>query len=138
MSLEELRKEANQSRESGPIVPGQRLKVPVAPDPVSTASEPVRHPPQDPELEAMFEELSTAEALTPRLVKAVAWLESGWQQHAVSPAGAIGVMQLTPVTASGWKQSVFGLQLNEDVSVNDNIKMGTRYLRHPDGRNRGR
>ena len=128
MSLEELR-DANQLANLDLIVPGQRLKVSVAPDPVSTSSEPVRHPPQDPELEAMFNELSTAEALTPGLVKAVAWLESGWQQDVVSPAGAVGFMQLTPVTAGWLEGSVFGQQLNEDVSVYDNISMGARYLR---------
>jgi soluble lytic murein transglycosylase-like protein len=89
----------------------------------------VRHPPQNPEIEAMFNELSAAEALNPGLVKAVAWLESGWQQDVVSPAGAVGFMQLTPVTAGWLEESVFGQPLNEDVSVYDNISMGTRYLR---------
>ena len=128
LSLEELR-DANQLANIDLIVPGQRLKIPGAPEPTSTPAEPVRHPPQDPELEAMFNELSAEEALNPGLVKAVAWLESGWQQDVVSPAGAVGFMQLTPVTAGWLEESVFGQQLNEDVSVYDNISMGARYLR---------
>jgi LysM repeat protein len=128
VSLEELR-DANEITDIDLIVPGQRLKIPGAPEPAGMPPEPVRHPPQAPELEAMFNELSTAEALNPGLVKAVAWLESGWQQDVVSPAGAVGFMQLTPVTAGWLEESVFGQQLNEDVSVYDNISMGARYLR---------
>jgi len=128
LSLEELR-DANQLANIDLIVPGQRLKIPGAPEPTSTPAEPVRHPPQAPELEATFDELSAAEALNPGLVKAVAWLESGWQQDVVSPAGAVGFMQITPVTAGWLEESVFGQPLNEDVSVYDNISMGARYLR---------
>ena len=128
LSLEELR-DANQLANIDLIVPGQRLKIPGAPGSASTSPELLRHPPQDPELEAMFNELSAVEALNPGLVKAVAWLESGWQQDVVSPAGAVGFMQLTPVTAGWLEESVFGQPLNEDVSVYDNISMGARYLR---------
>jgi len=128
LSLEELR-DANHLANVDLIVPGQRLKIPGAPESASTPPELVRHPPRDPELEAMFNELSAAEALNPGLVKAVAWLESGWQQDVVSPAGAVGFMQLTPVTAGWLEESVFGQQLNEEVSVYDNISMGARYLR---------
>ena len=127
-SLEELR-DANQLANLDLIVPGQRLKIPGVPESAGTPPELVRHPPRDPELEAMFNELSAAEALNPGLVKAVAWLESGWQQDVVSPAGAVGFMQLTPVTAGWLEDSVFGQPLNEDVSVYDNISMGARYLR---------
>ena len=127
-SLEELR-DANQMANLDLIVPGQRLKIPGAPESASKSSEPMLHPPQDPELEATFNELSAAEALNPGLVKAVAWLESGWQQDVVSAVGAVGFMQLTPVTAGWLEESVFGQQLNEDVSVYDNISMGARYLR---------
>ena len=128
VSLEELR-DANQLANLDLIVPGQRLKIPGAPESAGAPPEPVRHPPQDPELEATFNELSAAEGLNPGLVKAVAWLESGWQQDVVSPAGAVGFMQLTPTTAGWLEESVFGQQLNEDVSVYDNISMGARYLR---------
>jgi LysM repeat protein len=128
LSPEELR-DANQLANIDIIVPGQRLRIPGAPESASTPPELVRHPPPDPELEAMFNELSAAEALNPGLVKAVAWLESGWQQDVVSPAGAVGFMQLTPVTAGWLEESVFGEPLNEDVSVYDNISMGARYLR---------
>ena len=129
VSVEAL-KEANEISDVGLIRPGQKLQVPGAKLPPSEPqAQAVRHPPQDPELERTFEQAAAEFGLNPRMVKAVAWLESGWQQHAVSPAGAVGIMQLTPVTAQWLEQSVFGFQLNEDVSVVDNVKMGTRYLR---------
>jgi len=122
--------EANQISDIQHIVPGQRLKVPgAALPPNEPTAQAGRHPPDDPDLEKMFDELATEQGLDSGMVKALAWLESGWQQHAVSPAGAIGFMQLMPVTAQWLEQSVIGIDLHEDVSVYDNVKMGTRYLR---------
>ena len=129
VSIESL-KEANQIAEVRHIRPGQKLKIPGAKLPPSEPeAQAVRRPPENPELERTLEAAAADFGLNPRMVKALAWVESGWQQHAVSPAGAMGVMQVTPVTAQWLEQSVFGFQLNEDVSVHDNIKMGTRYLR---------
>jgi len=128
VEIDELR-EANQLANIDLIIPGQRLKTPGAPEPAATPPEPVRHPPQDPELDALFNEIAVSEGLKPGLVKAVAWLESGWQQDVVSPAGAVGFMQVTPVTAEWLETAVLGEQLNEDVSIYDNVKMGARYLR---------
>ncbi|MCR5834118.1 MAG: lytic transglycosylase domain-containing protein [Selenomonadaceae bacterium] len=57
----------------------------------------------------------------PKLVKAIAIAESNMNQEAISPVGAVGVMQLMPETA-------------EDLGVDpydksDNIVGGTRYIR---------
>jgi soluble lytic murein transglycosylase-like protein len=60
---------------------------------------------------------------------AVAWQESGWQQHAVSTAGAIGVMQLLPATAE-W---VGTAMLGHPVPIDDtrhNVRAGVRLLAH--------
>jgi len=122
--------EANQLADIQHIVPGQRLTVPGAALPSKVPSaQAALHPPDDPDLVRMFDELAGEQGLDPGLVKALAWLESGWQQHVVSPAGAIGFMQLMPTTAQWLEQSVIGTDLHEDVSVYDNVKMGTRYLR---------
>ena len=85
--------------------------------------------PQSPEVEAIIEEFAAAETVDPGLVKALAWVESGWDQGATSPSGATGVMQLMPGTISWLENDIFGQELNEDVSVYDNIKAGVRYLR---------
>ena len=122
--------EANQISDMQLIVPGQKLKVPgAALPPIEPTVQAATHPPDDPDTEKMIDQLASEQGLDPGMVKALAWLESGWRQHAVSPAGAIGFMQLMPTTAQWLEQSVIGTDLHEDASSYDNIKMGTRYLR---------
>ena len=57
----------------------------------------------------------------PRLAAAVAQTESGGNQETVSPAGAIGVMQLMPETAAGLGVNPYDKQ--------QNIEGGVKYLR---------
>src|SRR5262249_34779094 len=55
------------------------------------------------------------------LVEAVIEVESHWSPHAVSPKGAVGLMQLMPVTAVR-----FGVRNRFDIE--DNIRGGVAYL----------
>lgn len=108
---------------------GQVLTVPPAPGSVSEAP-PLEFParPYDPDVESIIEEMSAAYGVDASLVKALATVESGWRQGVVSPAGARGVMQIMPGTAAWLEADVFGMELNEDASVYDNVKMGVKYL----------
>jgi soluble lytic murein transglycosylase-like protein len=54
------------------------------------------------------------------LARAVAWIESKGDQSRVSPAGAVGVMQLMPDTAEGLNVDRFDFE--------ENIDGGVRYL----------
>ena len=128
VSLEELR-DLNGVTDIDLIIPGSAPQDPRCYQPRADTQELAKAPPEDPELDAMFNEIAAAEGLNPSPCKAVAWLESGWQQDVVSPAGAVGFMQITPVTSEWLETAVFGEQLNEDVSTYDNVKMGARYLR---------
>lgn len=67
--------------------------------------------------------------LNPRLVEAVAMAESGGNQGAVSPVGAIGVMQLMPGTARG-------LGVNPR-NLEENIWGGGMYLKQQLDRQQG-
>lgn len=59
--------------------------------------------------------------LSPRLLEAIAYVESRFNQQAISPAGAIGVMQLMPGTAA---------ELGVDPhNPEGNIRGGADYLR---------
>lgn len=62
------------------------------------------------------------------LVRALAWMESGNQPHVVSPAGAWGVMQVTPAT---WRfvETVL-LRAKVPRTANGNVRVGVAYLRH--------
>ncbi|MFT4248159.1 MAG: lytic transglycosylase domain-containing protein [Pseudomonas sp.] len=59
--------------------------------------------------------------LSPELLRTLAWSESGFDPKAVSPAGAIGLMQLMPQTAR---------ELGVDPwNPEQNIRGGAAYLR---------
>jgi soluble lytic murein transglycosylase-like protein len=65
------------------------------------------------------------------LVMALAWVESSWRRNAVSEAGAVGVMQLMPVTVEYVSKKLLGLRTSLDPrNATSNVRMGTRYLRH--------
>ncbi len=66
------------------------------------------------------------------LLKAVIATESGFDAHAVSPKGALGLMQLMPATAERFGVAAVGsrtlVQQLHDPAVN--VPAGARYLRH--------
>ena len=77
----------------------------------------------------LIEAAARTEGVPVPLALALAWQESGWQQSAVSPAGAIGVMQITPPTAD-W---VAGTMLHAPVDLwqmRSNLQAGLRLLHH--------
>lgn len=74
-------------------------------------------------LSAMIDRHATAKGLDPALVHAVIRAESDYRSDAVSPKGAIGLMQVMPATGKR-----FGVS-NLDVPER-NLKAGTTYLRH--------
>ena len=70
---------------------------------------------------SLIKEAAARYQVDPRLVAAVAQTESGGNQEAVSPAGAVGVMQLMPDTAAG-------LGVNP-YDKRQNIEGGAKYLK---------
>lgn len=71
-------------------------------------------------VERLIAKYATLHGVDRALVRAVAAVESGWNQQARSPVGAIGVMQLMPGTAR---------ELGVDPgNVEQNIEGGVRYL----------
>jgi Transglycosylase SLT domain/Putative peptidoglycan binding domain len=62
------------------------------------------------------------------LVRALAWMESGFQPGLVSKAGARGVMQILPITRRYAER--FLLRQRVPNSVSGNIRIGVVYLRH--------
>lgn len=81
--------------------------------------------------EAMVNQAAQEFALEPALLKAVMAAESGFNPAAVSPKGAIGLMQIMPATAER-----YGLTGDSKKPVEKkltdprtNIRLGARYLR---------
>jgi hypothetical protein len=71
---------------------------------------------------ALVEKAAMRQKLSPRLVHAVIQAESNYRADAVSPAGAVGLMQLMPATAAR-----YGVVDLADPA--QNIHAGTRHLR---------
>ncbi len=62
------------------------------------------------------------------LVRALAWQESGFQNHVRSRAGAVGVMQVIPETRAFVEKVLFGHAVPR--TMDGNVRIGVAYLHH--------
>jgi soluble lytic murein transglycosylase-like protein len=97
-----------------PILP-KLVAAELVTSPVAIAAKPIRS------TREWVEEAALRAELPPAIVHAVAKAESGYRQDAISPKGAIGVMQLMPGTAK---------ELQADPhDAEQNTQAGAMYLR---------
>lgn len=82
-------------------------------------------------VEPILQQAAEEFAVDPALLKAVMAAESAFNPHAVSPKGAVGLMQIMPATAER-----YGLQGDKKKSIEQkltdpktNIRLAARYLR---------
>jgi soluble lytic murein transglycosylase-like protein len=73
-------------------------------------------------LQTTVDDHAARHALSPALVRAVIWVESGWNPRALSPKGAMGLMQLMPATAAEYG-------VLDPFDPAENIRAGVAYLR---------
>ena len=64
----------------------------------------------------------------PHLVRALAWMESGYQPNVVSNVGARGVLQTLPTTRQYVETVLIGHSVPQ--SLDGDIEVGIVYLRH--------
>lgn len=67
-----------------------------------------------------YERVARAEGVDVRLLRAIAWAESRGSMSAVSPKGALGIMQLMPATAAA-----LGV---DPLDADGNVAGGARYF----------
>jgi LysM repeat protein len=75
----------------------------------------------------LVERTARRHGVDPRLALAVAYQESGWNQRAVSPANAVGVMQVIPAGGE-WASMLLGRELDL-LDAEDNVTAGVVMLR---------
>jgi soluble lytic murein transglycosylase-like protein len=107
------------------IVPGQRLALPRG---ARVTSPPAAGPPASRDaVRGAIDYWSRMYGVDPAFARALAWMESGFQQDVVSSVGAIGVMQLLPET---WEfVDVVLLGVRTPRNYQGNVRAGVRYLR---------
>ena len=114
--------QASHLRLMSTIVPGQRLTLPSGAHLAASGPSVDRGT-----VRLAIDRWAAAYGVDPKLARALAWMESGFQEDVVSSAGAVGVMQLLPETWQ-WVDTV----LLGDVTprtYDGPVRAGVRYLR---------
>lgn len=130
---------ANGIRSADLIRIGQRLTIPAGAAATTTAAAPAGGSsglpgrllarPERLALMPRFDAWARTYGVPADLLKAMTWVESGWQMNRVSSTGAIGIGQLMPDTVD----FVSGVLLRADLDprrTDDNIRMSARFLRY--------
>ena len=80
------------------------------------------------DVRALLDAWSARLGVDQSLVRALAWMESGYQTQVVSSAGARGVLQLLPSTRRYVERVLLGRRI--PVGVNGDVEAGVVLLRH--------
>lgn len=71
----------------------------------------------------LFQKIGKEQGVDPALLKSISKAESSFKSGAVSPKGAMGLMQLMPATAKR-----FGVTSGKEFDPEENIRGGAKYL----------
>lgn len=102
-------------------IPGGRKAVRARPAATALATSPTT-------VREIIDRTANRYGLNPHLVRAVAWMESGFQPNVRSSAGAWGVMQIIPATWDFVERSLLGRRVPR--TAEGNVRVGVLYLRH--------
>jgi peptidoglycan hydrolase-like protein with peptidoglycan-binding domain len=98
---------------------GTKLRLPASVSVAATNATDVR---------ASIDRWASTEGVDPRLARALAWMESGYQTGVVSSVGAQGVMQLLPSTWRYVERVLLGHRVAH--TPDGNVQVGVTLLRH--------
>jgi peptidoglycan hydrolase-like protein with peptidoglycan-binding domain len=105
---------------------GTRLRLPAA---VSASAAPTAVSASNAtEVRASLDKWAGYYRVDPSLARALAWMESGFNNTVVSSVGAQGVMQLLPSTWDYVERSLIGHAVQHDAD--GNVEVGLAYLHH--------
>ena len=104
-----------------PIVIGQHLRVPARPAAPALVA-------QQGDVRSILDAWSGRLGVDPHLVRALAWMESGYQTRLVSSSGAVGVLQTLPSTRDYVETVLLGHRVAR--TVDGDVQVGVTYLRH--------
>jgi peptidoglycan hydrolase-like protein with peptidoglycan-binding domain len=103
------------------IVIGSSLKVPAPPAPLALAAAPST-------VRSRLDAWAVRLGLSVHLVRALAWMESGYQPNVVSNVGARGVLQTLPTTRQYVETVLAGHSIPH--TLDGDIETGLLYLKH--------
>ena len=112
---------ANHIDPAKPIVIGARLKVPARPAAPSLVA-------QQGNVRGILDAWSSRLGVDVHLVRALAWMESGYQTRLVSSSGAVGVLQTLPSTREYVETVLLGRAAPH--TVDGDVEIGVAYLKH--------
>ena len=78
-------------------------------------------------LRSLFVHWAVVEGVSPALLEAMCWWESGWQTYISSVTGALGVCQLEPSTVHNLQAQLGQRTLDPNVA-SDNIEMAAVFF----------
>ena len=107
---------------------GTRLKVPHQPRHVATTQHVAYRTQSVASVRALLDHWAAHYGVSVHLVRALAWMESGYNNHLVSSVGARGVMQLLPSTFRFAETVLIHHRLHHNA--NGNVRAGVAYLAH--------
>ena len=109
-----------------PLLIGTALRLPAA---VATAAGPTAVSASNAtEVRASLDKWAAYYGIDPSLARALAWMESGFNNSVVSSVGAQGVMQLLPSTWDYVEKVLIGHAVQHDAD--GNVQVGLAYLHH--------
>jgi LysM repeat protein len=110
-----------------PLLIGTRLRIPASRRPVRT--QPVAYRTASvTSVRSLLDYWAAHYGVSVHLVRALAWMESGYNNALVSSVGARGIMQVMPSTWHFVETSLIGHAVRHDAS--GNVRVGVAYLRH--------
>ena len=120
---------ANKLSAARVLLIGARLKVPAPPKvAVAVLKLPAAAPAAAGQVRDALDAWAARAGVSQSLVRALAWMESGYQPKTVSSAGAQGVMQTLPSTRQFVEEVLVGKPIPHTVS--GDVQVGVLYLRH--------